>query len=950
VIERDHQFAQRILGLIPVNSLDERLQGEVLAQGELLEFKKKKVIFEEGARDAYTFYLLDGELELQSKGAVPVRMIGGDNNANRAIAQLQPRRYTAKALTPVSVFRIERGALDHIISDEQVLEESGIVEVSEIEDEDGGDWMTRLISSELFTRLPHDNIQRFFAELEAVEMAAGDLVVEQGTQGDYLYIVAEGKCAVTRRASGSSEELQLALLSEGDAFGEESLISNTPRNASVKMLTPGFVMRLPKKNFEELVSKPTLKAVPYSEACKLVEEGARWLDVRFADEHSATAIEDSFNIPLNVLRVEASKVNKSQKYVLYCDTGARSSTGAFLLARQGFDVCYLAGGLERTPLSGSLAPSAEQEAAESAGEEDGFEMVSEEVPTEAAKKPPPDESKKAAAPKKAAQKPKAKPAAKPSEKPAKVDAAARPAQKPGKPKDDSAAVRQQLAKLKAERDKAAVYAKQAVDAAKELKRRNEEQARALKAEQEKRETLQTELAAARADAERQSGMELSRLQGDLEKTTKKLAEFQKQHEQLKTKSKGADDALKKAVAEKNKTESLRVAAEVAFQDKLQKTRDEFEAEKTRAEKAEKESGGLRAKLEQALEDADRLLSTQEMQKSDLERAMKAAGTGVDDEKSKVASERSKLEADLEKLKQSQKKAEEALGKERAALERETAAQKERAEALDRREMGVEEHRNSLEAEVKKREEAIAKAEAALGEEKSDWKKQVEKAIAEERKRLETAYAKYKEEAGDAVSKAARELADEQLAELRTEFEAKEVEANAQFEVELAEVRLELAEVRAEYETRLGEQEALLEDERRRVEAENVQLRAALSQLQRTGKGVGAVVPPQPEIAATAVPDLTVEEAVPSGSDLEVEAAPPAGVAPKLEVTEEKPSDVPTLEVGEEPSDVPVIDMDEAGDETDEAVSEKKARILTPNQLAELRRKMQDKMAAQKKSA
>jgi CRP-like cAMP-binding protein len=914
VIERDHQFAQRILGLIPVNSLDERLQGEVLAQGELLEFKKKKVIFEEGARDAYTFYLLDGELELQSKGAVPVRMIGGDNNANRAIAQLQPRRYTAKALTPVSVFRIERGALDHIISDEQVLEESGIVEVSEIEDEDGGDWMTRLISSELFTRLPHDNIQRFFAELEAVEMAAGDLVVEQGTQGDYLYIVAEGKCAVTRRASGSSEELQLALLSEGDAFGEESLISNTPRNASVKMLTPGFVMRLPKKNFEELVSKPTLKAVPYSEACKLVEEGAR------------------------------------QKYVLYCDTGARSSTGAFLLARQGFDVCYLAGGLERTPLSGSLAPSAEQEAAESAGEEDGFEMVSEEVPTEAAKKPPPDESKKAAAPKKAAQKPKAKPAAKPSEKPAKVDAAARPAQKPGKPKDDSAAVRQQLAKLKAERDKAAVYAKQAVDAAKELKRRNEEQARALKAEQEKRETLQTELAAARADAERQSGMELSRLQGDLEKTTKKLAEFQKQHEQLKTKSKGADDALKKAVAEKNKTESLRVAAEVAFQDKLQKTRDEFEAEKTRAEKAEKESGGLRAKLEQALEDADRLLSTQEMQKSDLERAMKAAGTGVEDEKSKVAAERSKLEADLEKLKQSQKKAEEALGKERAALERETAAQKERAEALDRREMGVEEHRNSLEAEVKKREEAIAKAEAALGEEKSDWKKQVEKAIAEERKRLETAYAKYKEEAGDAVSKAARELADEQLAELRTEFEAKEVEANAQFEVELAEVRLELAEVRAEYETRLGEQEALLEDERRRVEAENVQLRAALSQLQRTGKGVGAVVPPQPEIAATAVPDLTVEEAVPSGSDLEVEAAPPAGVAPKLEVTEEKPSDVPTLEVGEEPSDVPVIDMDEAGDETDEAVSEKKARILTPNQLAELRRKMQDKMAAQKKSA
>jgi hypothetical protein len=48
--------------------------------------------------------------------------------------------------------------------------------------------------------------------------------------------------------------------------------------------------------------------------------------------------------------------------------------------------------------------------------------------------------------------------------------------------------------------------------------------------------------------------------------------------------------------------------------------------------------------------------------------------------------------------------------------------------------------------------------------------------------------------------------------------------------------------------------------------------------------------------------------------------------------------------------VPVVDKDEASDEADEAVSEKKARILTPAQLADLRRKMQEKMVAQKKSA
>ena len=63
------------------------------------------------------------------------------------------------------------------------------------------DWMSRLLSSALFARLPPDNIQKFFTELEPLEVSAGDLIVEQGTEGDYLYIIAEGQCVVSRRAS-----------------------------------------------------------------------------------------------------------------------------------------------------------------------------------------------------------------------------------------------------------------------------------------------------------------------------------------------------------------------------------------------------------------------------------------------------------------------------------------------------------------------------------------------------------------------------------------------------------------------------------------------------------------------------------------------------------------------------------------------------------------------------
>ncbi|HEY5701448.1 MAG TPA: cyclic nucleotide-binding domain-containing protein, partial [Gammaproteobacteria bacterium] len=590
MIERENKFAGHILGLIPINGLDERLQDQVLAQGELLEFKKKKTIFEAGARDPYTIYLLDGELELIAQGAAPMRMVGGDSNANRALAQLQPRRYTAKALSPVTVFRIERAVLDHILTDEQVLEEgSGVVEVEELDDDEGGDWMTRLISSELFTRLPHDNIQQFFAELEAVEFGAGEVVVEQGTPGDYLYIVAEGKAAVTRRAPGSSDELQLAILKEGDTFGEESLISNSPRNASVKMMSGGFVMRLPKSSFEKLVSNPTLKAVPYSEACKLVDSGATWLDVRFADEHKADAIEGSINIPLNLMRLEASKLDKSKSYVVYCDSGARSSTAAFLLARLGVDASYLAGGLARTPMGEGMKTAPAEAApaqAAAADSDDPFEMVT--GGGQAAE----DADDKSAPAEPAAAKKETKP--QPAKAVAPEPAKAKPAAPAGKADDELAKVRVELAKIRGERDKIAVKARQAVDAAKELKRRHDEQLKAIQEEKARRESLENELAAVKADLERNAGLEQARLESDLEHANKKLEEIQKEREQLDAKVKSAEEELKKATTQIQEFESVRVNEEVAFQDRLQSAKDELASEKSRAEKAELEAKELRA--------------------------------------------------------------------------------------------------------------------------------------------------------------------------------------------------------------------------------------------------------------------------------------------------------------------------------------------------------------------
>ncbi|MCZ6804212.1 MAG: rhodanese-like domain-containing protein [Proteobacteria bacterium] len=125
-------------------------------------------------------------------------------------------------------------------------------------------------------------------------------------------------------------------------------------NQSFNLITPDTVLnyeinRVAKDTFIELIKKSTLQSLKFSDAEALVDEGAQWLDVRFPNEHQESSIDGSINIPLNALRLQIDKLDTSKKYILFCDTGGRSSTGAFLLTGHGIDVSFLEGGLVNNP-------------------------------------------------------------------------------------------------------------------------------------------------------------------------------------------------------------------------------------------------------------------------------------------------------------------------------------------------------------------------------------------------------------------------------------------------------------------------------------------------------------------------------------------------------------------------------------------------------------------------
>jgi rhodanese-related sulfurtransferase len=229
-------------------------------------------------------------------------------------------------------------------------DQTGTYEVAELQAQfagsGGDDWMTTLLQTQAFHRIPPANIQAIFMRMQRVDCKAGETVIQQGAEGDFFYAIVSGKCLVTRETPMNRGGLKLAELGIGDTFGEEALISEAKRNATVSMLTDGVLMRLNKQDFRELMNEPLVKWISYAEAKAMIAQGGRWLDVRLPSEHQNLAIEGSLNIPLYFIRLKVSTLDRATKYIVYCDTGRRSSAAAYILVERGFDAYVLRGGLD----------------------------------------------------------------------------------------------------------------------------------------------------------------------------------------------------------------------------------------------------------------------------------------------------------------------------------------------------------------------------------------------------------------------------------------------------------------------------------------------------------------------------------------------------------------------------------------------------------------------------
>jgi CRP-like cAMP-binding protein len=330
--------ANVLRGLVPLASLSPPDRAEVARFARLGAYRDAQVIFNRGESAKTSVWLLEGTVELLDESGTR-RVSGGTAEAAHAIAQGARRAATGTARGDCSVLLVDRERLDLVLTWSQSAGME-VVHVGDDAEGAGDDWMGAMLRSPAFESIPPANIAQLFAAMKPVDFKAGDLLVRQGEPGQAYYVITAGRCHVLSK-DPAGKLTELAKLGPGQGFGEEALLSGDPRSATVRALGPGRVMRLEAQDFNRFLRAPLLREVAVDD----IPAEAVLVDVRLPEEFRRGRLPGALNLPLSSLRTQCQRLDPAACYVIYCDTGRRSASAAWLLCERGFDARLLAGGI-----------------------------------------------------------------------------------------------------------------------------------------------------------------------------------------------------------------------------------------------------------------------------------------------------------------------------------------------------------------------------------------------------------------------------------------------------------------------------------------------------------------------------------------------------------------------------------------------------------------------------
>ena len=107
----------------------------------------------------------------------------------------------------------------------------------------------------VFQYLSHKELLQIHHISEQVRLAPGEKAIEEGATGDSLYVIVEGRLAVSKQGT------HITYLQGGTHFGEMALLNARPRSASVTAADTSHLVRIPRDRFNDLIRKEPILGV-----------------------------------------------------------------------------------------------------------------------------------------------------------------------------------------------------------------------------------------------------------------------------------------------------------------------------------------------------------------------------------------------------------------------------------------------------------------------------------------------------------------------------------------------------------------------------------------------------------------------------------------------------------------------------------------------------------------
>ncbi|RAP33275.1 hypothetical protein DID75_02660 [Candidatus Marinamargulisbacteria bacterium SCGC AG-410-N11] len=101
--------------------------------------------------------------------------------------------------------------------------------------------------SELFSDISEQDINDMIKESNRMDFKRNEKIIFEKESQDFFGILLKGTCQVYKVIN--NKEVPISTLSEGDFFGEISLVLNTKRTASIKALSSVIILTVKKQQF-----------------------------------------------------------------------------------------------------------------------------------------------------------------------------------------------------------------------------------------------------------------------------------------------------------------------------------------------------------------------------------------------------------------------------------------------------------------------------------------------------------------------------------------------------------------------------------------------------------------------------------------------------------------------------------------------------------------------------